>query len=231
MDKKDNVIQCGLCYKWLKNKKNYQRHKREVHNANRKKWNCPEVGCESTFTRRSHVRKHLLKIHKMYKDTNNNKMPKIVTNRSDENKCDTIFVNSDKYSDISDGEFILNEDNKIGDFPNTPDLQDLDVDSFINYLEEEEKKTQTVSEANINHQQKDTNTNILDTTTETVILTLRKTITRYLDGKEEVNRETSINYSVNVDMAKINISDIVNRTTDEINDFLKSKSTAKCTPV
>lgn len=21
MDKKDNVIQCGLCYKWLKNKK------------------------------------------------------------------------------------------------------------------------------------------------------------------------------------------------------------------
>ena len=101
-------------------------------------------------------------------------MPKTVTNRSDENKCDKIFVNSDKYSDIRDGEFILNEDNKIGDFTNTPDLPDLDIDSFINYLEKEEKKTQTVSEVNINHQQKDTNTYILDTTTETVILTLRK---------------------------------------------------------
>ena len=90
-------------------------------------------------------------------------MPKTVTNRSDENKCDKIFVNSDKYSDIRDGEFILNEDNKIGDFTNTPDLPDLDIDSFINYLEKEEKKTQTVSEVNINHQQKDINTYILDT--------------------------------------------------------------------
>lgn len=101
-------------------------------------------------------------------------------------------------------------------------MQDFDINSLS--IIKKKKRTHQQFRKLIVTTIKDSKANILDSTTETVIFTLRKTITKYTDGKEEIQRETNINYSVNVDMDKVNITDIVNRTTEEINEFLNSKS-------
>ena len=224
MEDRKGFIQCNICFKWLKNRKNYNRHKRELHAENKRSWHCPEEGCDQTFSRRSHIKKHLIKVHKLYKNANNSNIPKTSNIKTDINGNIFVTVKNKDYSDISEDEEFDKIDKredekhteKISDHSDAEDsLPEIkNIDDFMDYLNGDQY--------NSDHPI------LLEENTKTVMLELNRTIKRYVDGNEDETRTAVISYSKNVDIKDINITDIVEEIQEEVNDFIKSKQKANC---
>ncbi|CAC5396314.1 unnamed protein product [Mytilus coruscus] len=112
-----------------------------------------------------------------------------------------ITVKNNQYSDISEGRRLYRELPKIDDFMDYLDTEDiLDMNN---------------------------NSVIVDETTKKLTLEMKKKTTTLADGTVEVTRDSLIVYSVNMDANEINVTDIVEEVTSEVNDYLHNKREAK----
>lgn len=207
-------------------KKNKKRHEKEIHQKREKKFNCGF--CGSSFCRRSDLRRHERKYHvNIAKDKN----------KIGEPKCK--YVKIPEYSDISDDEFNWDLNNNKGENNNLSDISEnvnMDGERFVNL--ENEKLKECTREVHIENLEDEIKCDFLDMTeneyeqlrsglivqedVKTVTLTLTKTEQKFLDGSVKVKRESTVGFSENVDKDTLNIRNIVDEVTFQINDFLTS---------
>ncbi|XP_071127710.1 uncharacterized protein [Mytilus edulis] len=217
-----DTIQCEICFKWLKNKKNLYRHKREIHGHNRTLWNCTVESCPQMFSRRSHIKKHLKKKHGIKTEVHT-EIPVAKGDAKKDIENDNtgniyITVKNNQYSDISEGEF----DNSVTPehIENTEQDADhseglLNIDDFMDYFD-----TEDILDMN-------NNSVTVDETTKPIKLEIKKKTMTLADGTVEVTRDSLIAYSVNMDVKEINVTDIVEEVTSVVNDYLHNKREAK----
>ena len=225
MDRKvtEKRIMCEHCFKLYCSSKSYKRHIKEVHSANNNTERIQCLICHKTFSRKSHLRRHNRKFHK---ETQNS---------------DTLKVTIQNERSFNVHEHLSEEGSMLNDTPTVdgptfgemPDfLEDISLDEFITEQEFEEsehvendsdKKSETVKPDENNN-----SNNIIDSNKQTIILKLETTTVNLTDGRTVVNRDTSIEYSNNVNPDDINITIVVDAVTKEINEHLKQKQSAKC---
>lgn len=255
-DKEDIPIQCKYCNKWLRNRKNYNRHKVELHSKDRKRFYCPQDGCEQTFSRKSHIKKHLHTKHNIYKGSSDTNIPKTTTNSEESVNFSSDPINMDYFSDISETEFTENTEPVTSTSDSAkPQSSKSESDtyaqsatgsSYDDYAQPGPSSNYyyvppgPLPEINVddflnfmdsnNNKQSEKKKVVIEEDIKTVTLELTKKTTRYSDGTEVIDRDAVISMSKNLNIKKqdIKVTDIVHEVENEINEHLRSKKQAKC---